>query len=145
MFSMIFFNLIFVILLLLICAIFAGDIHTFINIDSIVIVLLGFIFSSLAVSVGRYKLLLQGFTQIFKFSAVNNKNNEIKNMFTAISIMTIAVGICSTVQGLISSALIATQGYQLSQVISYASFTIVYSVILVCLLLVPIIFLNKES
>lgn len=141
---MIFIVFLLLVSLLLLSAYFAGDISTFINIDSIIIVLAGFILSSLTVAIGRYKLFLKGFLQIFKFSSITEKSNDIKNMFTAISIMTLAIGFCSTIQGLISGLLIDAAGLKLSQIICFASFTSVYSIIFVCFLLIPIIYLYKE-
>ncbi len=126
-------------------AFFAGNIDTFLNLDSIIIVLLGFVLSSLSVSLGRKKLYFEGIKQIFRFSAIVDKNNEISNMFKAITIMTVIIGIVSTAQGLISSSLIENNEYSLQQVFSFAAFTTVYALIFAGLLLVPIIYLYKEN
>lgn len=132
------------VIMFLIFAAFAGDVSTFINLDSIMIVFVGFLLSSMAVGVGRYKVYFIGLKQIFRFKPVERKSSEFKNMITAVSIMTVAVGIGSTAQGLISTALIENQQYTVAQIVSFSMFTTVYSIIFVALLLIPLIFLNKE-
>lgn len=142
---MIFITFVLIVATYFVFAFFAGDINTFLNIDSIIIVLLGFILSSLSVSLGRKKLYFEGIKQMFRFSAVVDKNNEISNMFKAVAIMTVIIGVGSTAQGLISSSLIENNEYSLQQVLSFASFTTVYALIFTGILLVPIINLYKEK
>jgi hypothetical protein len=142
---MIFITFVLIVATYFVFAFFAGNINTFFNIDSIIIVLLGFILSSLSVSLGRKKLYFEGIKQMFRFSAVVDKNNEISNLFKAVAIMTVIIGIGSTAQGLISCSLIENNEYSLQQIISFASFTTVYALIFAGILLVPIINLYKEK
>ncbi len=140
---MIFVNFVLCVSLFFFFAFFAGNAGTFFNLDSIIIVLFGFFFSSLAVAVGRYRMYFNGLKQIFRFRPIEEKSTEVGHMVTAVSIMTVVIGLISTAQGLISSALIANTEYSVIQIVSFASFTTVYSVLFVGLLLVPIIYLNK--
>ncbi len=138
---MIFANFLAVLFILLISAHLSGDVGSFINIDSAVIVAAGFVFSSIALSAGRFSLLLKGFSEIFKFSSNKTPDNEIKNMFFGISVMTMGVGICSTAQGFISGTLIKS-AYSISEIIVFSSFTTIYSFILVVFILLPVSFRN---
>ena len=142
---MIFICFLLIVSIFLISAFFAGNISTFINFDSMLIVFLGSVISSLSVSLGRKTILLIGIKQMFELKLYSNRNIETGNMFKTISIMTIATGVCSTAQGLITSSLINLTEYSTKQIFSYASFTTIYSIILVSFLFVPIIYINSEN
>ncbi|MCP5514996.1 MAG: hypothetical protein H7A26_06000 [Spirochaetales bacterium] len=138
---MIFANFLVVLFILLISAHFCGDVGSFINIDSAVIVAAGFIFSSIALSAGRFKLFLRGLGEVFSFSSNRDPSREIKNLFFGISVMTMGVGLCSTAQGFFSGTLIKS-AYSISEIIVFSSFTTIYSFILVVFLLLPVSFRN---
>lgn len=140
---MIFFCFLLIVSIYLVSASFSGGMGTFVNFDSILIVLIGFTISSIAVSSGRLKVLLRGLGLIFLFPVAREANSEVRDMLKAISIMTLATGLCSTAQGLISGFLIESDAYSSTQKICFASFTLVYSVIFVCFLLVPVMYLNS--
>jgi len=127
----------------LISAHLSGDIGYFINLDSLLIVIAGTLLSSAALSTGKFKYLIMGASEMISFSANKEKKSEVKNIYTGLAIMTIAVGVCSTAQGIISGILSVNQ-YPLPEIISIASFTTVYSIIIAVFLFVPVIIRNRE-
>ncbi len=140
---MIFINFMLVVMILLLSAHFSGDIKAFINVDSLIIVIIGFVFSSIAISIGRFKLFINGLKEIFAFSRKEESNREIKNMFISIAIMTMCVGISSTAQGIICGVLIKSV-YSISETIVIASFTTIYSFILSSFILLPVSYRNMK-
>jgi flagellar motor component MotA len=127
----------------LISAHLSGDIGYFINIDSLLIVIAGALLSSAALSTGKFRYLIMGVAQMLSFSRNTEKNTEVKNIYTGLAILTIAVGVCSTAQGVISGIL-SVNSYSLPEIISIASFTTIYSIIISVFLFVPVILRNKE-
>lgn len=140
---MIFVCFLLVVSLFLLSAYLCGDAGTFVNLDSVLIVLFGFAVSSIAVSFGRFRVLLGGLRQVFRFKAVPEANAKLRGMLKTIAVMTLATGACSTAQGCISGVLIVSDAYSVGQKLCFASFTLVYSVIFVCFLLLPLI--NRYS
>ena len=130
-----------IISIFLLSAHFAGNIGYFINLDSLLIVFLGSGFSALALSWGKFQILKKGAIQIFSFSRKSVKDHDVKNLFSILIVLTITVGFCSTCQGIISGVL-STQNSPILHILSYASFTTIYSVIISVFLSLPVVYRN---
>lgn len=139
---MIFLSFLLISSIFLISAHFAGNVGTFINLDSLIIVLLGIVISSVPLSWGKVPSLKKGLIQIFSFSIPEDKDTEVKNIFTGLSISTAAVGFCSSCQGILSVILI-DNNTPILQVLSFASFTTVYALIISIFIFLPVVFRNR--
>jgi flagellar motor component MotA len=142
---------------LLIYAYFAGNIGYFINLDSILLVILpGLIFSIFNFKLKEY---FKGIKSMFIFSLKNiNKDNKVASHYRSLIFVTIIFGILSTAQGLFSYIL-ADRDYKkgliklsefamditIGQAIVYASFSTVYALLISFFLLYPIHIMYKEN
>lgn len=126
---MIFLSFLLISSIFLVSAHFAGNAGTFINFDSLIIVLLGIVFSSISLSWGKVQSLKKGLIQIFSFSKPEDKDSEVKNIFTGISISTVTIGLCSSCQGILSGILI-DNNTPILKVLSFSSFTTIYALII---------------
>lgn len=139
---MIFLSFILISSIFLLSAHFAGNVGNFINIDSLLIILLGMAISSISLSWGKVPSLKKGFIQIFSFSMPKDKDTEVKNIFTGLLISTIAVGFCSSCQGILSGIL-SGNNLPILQVLSFASFTTIYALIISIFLFLPVVYRNR--
>lgn len=139
---MIFLSFILISSIFLLSAHLAGNAGTFINIDSLIIVLLGMAISSISLSWGKVPSLKKGLIQIFSFSIPKDRDTEVKNIFTGLSITTIAVGFCSSCQGILSGILSGNNPPVL-QILSFASFTTIYALIISIFLFLPVVYRNR--
>ncbi|NLJ46899.1 MAG: hypothetical protein GX430_10090 [Treponema sp.] len=128
--------------ILLSCASLAGGIGTFVNLDSVLIVAAGAVLSAVSAGHGRYRALLLGLRQVFAFSGRGEKSPETRSVFAGVSALTLAFGFCSTLQGLFAGVLLES-AVPIENRLVYASFTSVYSLILVAFLFVPVITRNS--
>lgn len=119
-------------------ALFAGDIGAIYNFDSIVIIFIGLIVSALMVFCGRFKLLFSGLKEIISFKKCGNKSVETADAFIGLSVLTIGIGVLSTIQG-IYSGILSNCSIGTDRIILFASFTTIYSIDLVILLFIPLI------
>lgn len=72
--TMIFLTFVMIVATYYVFAYFAGNIGTFFNFDSIFIILLGLIFSSLSVSLGKKKIYFEGIRQKFRLTTYTRNN-----------------------------------------------------------------------
>ena len=129
--------------ILVLSAMLAGDVGTIYNLDSILINIGALFVSILVIFIGRFKLFFAGLKEILSlFKKSCNKSIEIARTFTGLSILTLGIGILSTLQG-IYSGLLLSNNIRIEQVFLYASFTTTYSLDIVILVFVPIIYKNK--
>lgn len=119
----------------------AGGIGTFVNLDSVLIVVAGALLSGVSVGYGRYGALFLGVRQVFAFSGRGEKSPETRSVFAGLSALTLAFGFCSTLQGIFAGVLLESASPIGSRLV-YASFTSVYALILVAFLFVPVILRN---
>ncbi len=120
----------------------SGGIGSFVNLDSVFIVLAGAVLSAAAVSHGRYGALLRGLGQAFSFSGRGEKSAETRSVYVGISVMTLALGLCSTIQGLFAAVLLES-ALPFGKCAVFASFTSVYALILVAFFFMPVVFRNS--
>jgi len=66
--------------LLLLSAFLAGDVSTFINPDSILIVISGTVIYALGVNLGKYRSLLKGLKDVFSFNRNIEKDADTKSI-----------------------------------------------------------------
>ena len=133
-----FFMLVFIFML---SAHLAGDVRLFINIDSLLIILAGVIIFT--IGTGRIKPALRGLREMISFSfAGKSRDEEVKNLFSGLCIASIAVGICSTIQGFISGVLLRLN-YSVPEILSYASFTTLYGIMFAVFLFFPVYLRNR--
>ncbi len=140
---MIFMSFILILGLFLIPAHLSGTIGYFINPDSLLIDLLGLAIAAIGIGYGDYKPLISGIRMIFSFKKQSAKNPKVKTVFGALIISTIAVGVCSTIQGIFSGVFSGTD-ISLSETVSIAMFTTVYSIIISVFLLFPVYIRSRE-
>ncbi|HCC37276.1 MAG TPA: hypothetical protein DEQ14_06470 [Treponema sp.] len=143
--------------ILLIFAHFGGNISHFINIDSIILVIIpGIIFS---VFCFKWKEYIDGIKLLFNFSLKSIKrNNKTALHFKSLIYITIAFGFLSTVQGLYSHVL-ARRDYFLelaelsefalnttfAQGVVYSGFTTVYALLISAFIFYPVYILKKDE
>ena len=123
-------------------AYFNGSIGLFFNLDSIVIVVAGTIFFTISISIGRFSALLKGLKEIFSFRKNKEKDREVSTIFLGMTFGSVAVGLCSMMQGIISGAL-AKPDFTIFEIISISGFTVAYGILLSFFLWLPVYFRNK--
>jgi len=143
--------------LLLVFAYFAGNIFHFINLDSILLVILpGFIFS---VFTFKFKEYIKGIRSMFIFSLRKiKKDNKTASHYRSLIIITITFGVLSTAQGLFSYILTARDFKRglvklsefvtettFAQAVVYAGFTTVYALLISFFLYYPIYIMYNEK
>lgn len=131
-----------VVSLLALSAALCGDVSTFYNLDSVLIVLAGFALSSLVMARGRAPLFWKGLKDMVSFRRGDPSDPAVARLFGGVAVMTLTVSVGSTAQGLICAAFIGSP-YTPAQNVALASFTSVYGLLLVGLLLVPVIERNR--
>jgi hypothetical protein len=143
--------------LLLVFAYFNGNIFHFINLDSILLVILpGLIFSIFNFKLKEY---IKGIKSMFIFSLKNiKKDNKVASHFRSLMSITIIFGILSTAQGLFSYIL-TNRDYKrglielsefamettFDQAVVFASFTTVYALLISFFLFYPIYIIYNEN
>ena len=128
--------------ILLASAALSGGVGSFVNLDSVLITLAGAVLSAAAIGQGRYGALLRGLGQAFSFSGRGEKSAETRTVYVGVSVMTLALGLCSTIQGLFA-AFILESSPPFGKCAVYASFSSVYALILVAFLFAPVICRNS--
>lgn len=139
---MIFLGFVLVNAILLLCALLAGDIGTIYNFDSIFIIIVGLTISILMLFLGRFKIFFRGIHDVLSFKAHNDKSDEVARAFTGLSLIIVGIGLLSTIQG-IYSGLLMNPSPEIEKVFLLSFFTTAYSLDIVVLLFIPIIYKNK--
>lgn len=127
--------------MLLVSAHLCGDIALFINVDSMLVVLIGVIVSGLLFSAGRVGALGKGLRQLAAFRSQEERDPEVRTVFIGIALGTVATGFCSMIQGLYAGVL-SGSGSAIYEILVAASFSFTYSVLVAVFLLLPVVFRN---
>lgn len=147
---MIFIGFILISSMFFVFAFFAGSISHFYNLDSMGIIL--FVVLIFSIFTFKWSEFVQGLKSMFIFNKnTYKKNNAVANHYKALMFVSIAGGIVSTIQGLISHALSIRDLSEvalkipISEALSYASFTIAYAIMFSFFLFYPVYLLNREN
>ncbi len=136
---MIFLNFLFFMGIYGLSAHLSGDLGAVVNGDSMLIVSIGLVCSTLTLGMGRLKALGAGIGMLFSFRAQKRGERETKQLFLGIACMTFGVGLISTLQG-IYSGVFSAQDLALEKVVLLASFTAVYAAAICLFLLLPVVY-----
>ena len=128
--------------ILILCAFLAGDAGSVYNLDSILIVIAGLALSVPMLFLGRFRIFFQGIHDAVSFKVHTVKSDEVAQAFTGLSVITVGIGLLSTIQGIYSGLLINTD-LDPVKVFLLSFVTTAYSIDIVVLLFIPIIYRNK--
>jgi hypothetical protein len=127
---------------------FAGGIKYFFNIDSLFIPLVVvLIFSIFTFNFGNF---LKGIKTMFMFSKNGFKADAaVAKLYKTLIFVTLAAGLCSTFQGLITGILAdwyhGVEMFPIRTILCFASFTTVYGLMYATFLFYPIYLLHKGN
>lgn len=147
---MIFIGFILISSIFFIFAAISGNVFNFVNYDSLIILLIADVLFS--VFTFKWKEFVKGIKSMFTFKGHSHKKDyRVAAHFKALMVVTIAVGIISSMQGFISYALAIRDSVEsalntpLLEAVCYTGFTTVYSLILSFLLFYPVYLFNRED
>lgn len=147
---MIFIGFILVSSIFFIFAAISGNVFNFVNYDSFIILLVADVLFSIFTF--KWNEFVKGVRSMFTFRVDSHtKDYRVAAHFKALMVVTIAVGIISSMQGFISYALAIRDSVEsalntpLMEVVCYTGFTTVYSLILSFLLYYPVYLFNRED
>lgn len=128
----------------------SGNVFNFVNGDSLAILLIADLLFSLFTF--RWKEFIGGIRTMFVFRADScTRDPRIAVHYRALMNVTLAVGLVSTMQGLISYALAirdsveAAMAMPLGEALCYSSFTTVYGLMLSFFLFYPVYLFNRST
>lgn len=137
--------------LLLFSAFMSGNVGYFINIDSIVIVLIGIILFML--SIGKWRAFWMGIRMTVQNKYLDKLSKEeigeINRLYRSLVFVPIFIGLLSTIQGMFSGflALDAESAtlYNIVRILCLASFTTVYGLLFSVFIFLPIKIKTNKS
>ncbi len=128
----------------------SGNVGYFVNYDSFLILIVADVIFSIFTF--RWKVFIRGVKSMFVLNGHSyTKDNHVAAHFKSLMMVTIAVGVISSIQGFFSYALAVRDSVEsalslaLIEVLCYTGFTTVYALMLSFLLFYPVYLLNLET